>query len=142
MNRAWLLVPLALLPAAALGAEPQAVPGFAGAGQAGRMIAGLLLMLAVIFGLTALLKRVNGVQRRVPGAIKVIAAASVGARERLLLVEVGGRQVLVGAAPGRLQTLLVLDEPVKVPPPAPAATGGFAERLQEAVRGASREART
>lgn len=141
MNRAWLLFPLAFLPAVAFGAEPQAVPGFAGAGQVGRMIAGLLVMLAVIFGLAALLKRVNGVQRRVPGAIRIISAASVGARERLLLVEVGGRQLLVGAAPGRLQTLLVLDEPIQVPTSAPVAAGGFAERLREAVGGASREGR-
>ncbi|NGX16238.1 flagellar biosynthetic protein FliO [Wenzhouxiangella sp. XN24] len=134
MKRLLPLLPALLLaPLAAFGAEPQAAPEFTGAGEVGKMIAGLLLMIALIVGLAAALKRVKGFQRHLPGAIKIVSVASVGARERLMLVEVGGRQLLVGAAPGRIQTLLVLDEPVSVPQGAPGGAGGFAERLREAV---------
>lgn len=142
MARLLSLFALLLLPLAAFGADPQAAPGFAGAGQVGKMIAGLLFMIVVIIGLAALLKRVNGLQRSLPGAIKVVSVASVGARERLMLVEVGGRQLLVGAAPGRLQTLLVLDEPVAAPQPRVGdQAGGFAQRLREALNAPARETR-
>lgn len=132
-----LLPALLLAPLAAVGAEPQAAPGFAGAGEVGKMIAGLLLMIGLIVGLAAMLKRMKGFQRHLPGAIKIVSVASVGARERLLLVEVGGQQLLVGAAPGRIQTLLVLDQPVSVTQAAPGTGGGFADRLREAVGSSS-----
>jgi flagellar protein FliO/FliZ len=142
MKRTLTLIAMLLLPLAVAGAEPTAPPGFAGAGQVGKMIAGLLLMIVVIFALAAVLKRVNGLQRSLPGAIRVVSVTSVGARERLMLVEVGGRQLLVGAAPGRIQTLLVLDEPIAAPQAvAGRAAGGFAERLRDALNGPSREAR-
>ena len=103
-----------------------------------------LLVVATSFlgALAAVLKRVNGLQRSLPGAIRVVSVTSVGARERLMLVEVGGQQLLVGAAPGRIQTLLVLDEKVSAPQHAAGRqTGGFAERLRDALNGPSREAR-
>lgn len=142
MKRVLALVCLLLLPVIALGAGSQPAPGFAGAGQVGKMMAGLLLMIALIVGLAAVLKRVNGLQRSLPGAIRVVSATSIGARERLLLVEVGGRQLLVGAAPGRLQTLLVLDEPVAAPPPVHGEANGFAARLRDALGTSGRESRT
>lgn len=143
MKRSLTLLAVLLLPLAAVGAEPTSAPGFAGAGQVGKMIAGLLLMIVIIVGLAALLKRVNGLQRSLPGAIRVVAVTSIGARERLMLVEVGGRQLLVGAAPGRVQTLLVLDQPVAVPQPAAGRqAGGFAERLRDALGAPTKEARS
>lgn len=139
---AAVLLAAVLLPAAVLAAEPQSAPGIAGAGQVARMIGGLLVMVVVIVGLAALLKRFNGLQRGGPGAIRVVSTASIGARERLLLVEVGGQQLLVGAAPGRIQALMVLDEPVTVAPGAAhTAEGGFAARLRDAVRAVPREPR-
>lgn len=142
MKRTLTFISILLLPLAVAGAEPTAAPGFAGAGQVGKMIAGLLLMIVVIFALAAVLKRVSGLQRNLPGAIRVVSVTSVGARERLMLVEVGGQQLLVGAAPGRIQTLLVLDEPVAAPHAAAGRpAGGFADRLRDALNGPSREAR-
>jgi len=142
MKRTLTLVAMLLLPLAVAGAEPTSPPTFAGAGQVGKMIAGLLLMIVVIVALAAVLKRVNGLQRSLPGAIRVVSVTSVGARERLMLVEVGGQQLLVGAAPGRIQTLLVLEEPVATSQPAPGRpAGGFAERLRDALNGPAREAR-
>ncbi|HRP86244.1 MAG TPA: flagellar biosynthetic protein FliO [Gammaproteobacteria bacterium] len=143
MKRLLTLLAVLLLPLAAAGAEPAAAPGFAGAGQVGKMIAGLLLMIVIIIGLAALLKRVNGLQRSLPGAIRVVSVTSIGARERLMLVEVGGRQLLVGAAPGRVQTLLVLDQPVAMPQTAAGRqASGFAERLRDALGAPAKEARS
>ena len=71
------------------------------------MLVSLLLVVGLIGGLFVVLKRLQ-VRGGASGAIRVLAAQSLGTRERAVLVEVAGRQVLVGVAPGRVQTLLVL----------------------------------
>jgi len=43
-------------------------------------------------------------------AIKIHTMVSVGARERVVLLEVGQQWLLVGVAPGRVNTLLTLTE--------------------------------
>ena len=70
-----------------------------------------MCLFAVIF----LLRRVN---RMGPGAaagpLRVIGSASVGAREKVVLVAAGERQLLLGVAPGAVRTLHVFEEPVAV----------------------------
>ncbi|NHA13359.1 flagellar biosynthetic protein FliO [Thioalkalivibrio sp. XN279] len=134
MMRRFSLLLFAVCPAPVLAAASGAAPGVDGAAQAARVLGVLVLVVGLIFGLAALLRRHGGMQRRLPGAISVLSVASIGARERLLLVEVGGRQLLLGAAPGRIQTLLVLDEPVAPVEGAPGAPG-FAAQLRTALGG-------
>jgi flagellar protein FliO/FliZ len=54
----------------------------------------------------------------------------------VVLLEVGRTQLLVGLAPGRVQTLHVLDEPVDVKTPVHPgqAGGGFPARLAALLR--------
>ena len=54
------------------------------------------------------------------GALQVVTEIAVGQKERVVLVQVGKQQLLIGVAPGRVSTLHVLDEPVT--PQAPAVT--------------------
>jgi flagellar protein FliO/FliZ len=93
------------------------------------MLVSLMLVLGVLGGLFVLLKRLLA-RGGAGGAIRVLAAQSLGTRERAVLVEVAGRQVLIGVAPGRVQTLLVLDGTPGVTGEAP-----FAAAL-DAARGA------
>jgi flagellar protein FliO/FliZ len=44
--------------------------------------------------------------------MKVVAALSVGPRERVVLVDVGGQQLLLGVAPGRVNMLHRFEQPV------------------------------
>lgn len=44
--------------------------------------------------------------------IRIIESLAVGMKEKVLLMEVGGTQILVGASPSGLRTLHVLDKPV------------------------------
>jgi flagellar protein FliO/FliZ len=57
----------------------------------------------------------------------------VGQRERVVLIQVGSQQLLLGVAPGRVQTLHVLEEPISV---GTASSPGesFAERLGSALK--------
>jgi flagellar protein FliO/FliZ len=62
--------------------------------------------------------------------IKIVATQALGPRDRLVLVQVGGEQLLLGLTPGRIAPLHVLKEPVHLPDSEPASTE-FAQRLME-----------
>ncbi len=63
--------------------------------------------------------------------INVVASRPLGAKERLLLVEIAGQQLLVGMTASQVQTLHVFDSPVAVAATAPP---GFASRLKSALK--------
>jgi flagellar protein FliO/FliZ len=101
------------LPAAAGAQTPQsayAVPASSAvsAGSTLHMLAMLLLVLAVIGVSAWLLKRFAANPGAASGAIKVIAGAAVGQRERVVLVEIGGTWLVLGVAPGQVRTLHTL----------------------------------
>lgn len=103
-----------------------------GAGLA-QLFLGLMLVLALIAVSAWLLRRFNRLHGAVGGGLKVIGGLSMGTRERLVLVQVGDTQLLIGVAPGRVQTLHVLEQPIETGA-AETAPGGFAGRLQAVLR--------
>lgn len=66
--------------------------------------------------------------------INVVASRGLGPKERLLLVEVGDKQLLVGMTASNVQTLHTFDRPV-VAEQAIKESSGFADRLRTAVQG-------
>jgi flagellar protein FliO/FliZ len=73
---------------------------------------GLLLILLLILGGAWLFKRYGSLPMGGKGLVKVIGGASVGARERVVLIEVENSRLLLGVAPGQVRTLhrLPMDE--------------------------------
>lgn len=121
------------LPLSALAAETgsAALPGNGSLGsQIGQMLLGLLLVIGLIFLLAWALRRVQQIGPRGSQAIKLVSSQALGPRDRLLLVQVGGEQVLLGISPGRITPLHVLAEPVLVADAEPASPE-FAQRLME-----------
>jgi len=100
----------------------------------GQLAVGLLFVLLMVIGLAWLLRRVGGVNFGGSQAIKVIGGMSMGARERVVLIQVGETQLLVGISPGRIQTLHVLDKPVVVQGGEQAGEG-FADKFAAALKG-------
>ncbi|WP_425356141.1 flagellar biosynthetic protein FliO [Pseudomonas alkylphenolica] len=101
------------------------------AGQLTQLVLGLLLVLGLIFLLAWLLRRV---QNAAPGSgqlIEILGSRNLGPRDRLLLIQVGKEQILIGHTPGSIEALHVLAEPVEVPAGARQATPEFAQRLME-----------
>ncbi|OHC48905.1 MAG: flagellar biosynthetic protein FliO [Pseudomonadales bacterium RIFCSPLOWO2_02_FULL_63_210] len=124
-----------LLPFSALAAEPaaQAAMPMAGSGITGQLLQlllGLLLVVGLIFLLAWLMRRVQQLGPRGGQVIKIVASQALGPRDRLVLVQVGGEQLLLGLTPGRIAPLHVLKEPVHLPDGEPASTE-FAQRLME-----------
>ncbi|SCY55328.1 flagellar protein FliO/FliZ [Pseudomonas sp. NFACC37-1] len=126
-----------MLPLSVLAAEPvatAAVAPAAGSGVAGQLaqlVLGLLLVLGLIFFLAWLLRRVQQAGPTGKGqVIDIVGSRALGPRDRLVLVQVGNEQILLGLSPGTITALHVLKEPVQVPTSEPASPE-FAQRLME-----------
>ena len=101
------------------------------AGQLTQLVFGLLLVLGLIFFLAWLLRRVQQAGPAGKGqVIELIGSRALGPRDRLMLVQVGNEQILLGLSPGSITALHVLKEPVQVPS-TEKTTPEFALRLME-----------
>jgi len=99
-----------------------------GAGGLASVTVALLIVLAAIFAVAWLARRVRGMGSRVGNAIDVLADVPLGPKERAVLLKVGAEQILIGVAPGRVSSLHVLREPVQVTKAAPAVPDANAFR--------------
>lgn len=77
-----------------------------------QLIVGLMVVLLCILVLAWVAKRFNGLQSSSDGSLQVLSGMSLGARERLVLVQVGSEQLLLGVAPGNINMLHILDKPI------------------------------
>ena len=118
----------AAAPAQKIGHAAPSTPGIGGA------LVGLILVLGLILGLAWLLKRLPGagLGLRATDQLRVVTSLSIGTKERLLVVEVGGEQLLIGVTAGAINTLHRLPEPL---PPIPVQPmPNFAELLAKRLR--------
>lgn len=95
-----------------------------------QVLLGLSLVVGLILLLAWLLRRFAGMQGQHRG-MQVVASLPLSAREKLVLVQVGDQQLLLGVAPGRVSRIERFDEPV-IQPGNPA--GEFALRLQQVMQ--------
>ncbi len=86
-----------------------------GAGGLASVTLALLVVLAAIFAVAWLARRVRGIGNRVGNAIDVLADMPLGPKERAVLLKVGTEQILIGVAPGRVSALHVLRDPIEIP---------------------------
>ena len=105
----------------------------------GRKVMGDVLMWPLylshlIFALGWLLRRVGPMAGQGGQHIRLLSSLPLGPRDRLLLVDVGGTQMLLGAAPGRINTLHVFEQPVADLSQAAAGNSDFARKLQAILK--------
>nr|WP_189673787.1 flagellar biosynthetic protein FliO [Pseudomonas khorasanensis] len=131
-----LALPLSVLaaePGTTAAAAPAATAPMVNSGVAGQLtqlVFGLLLVLGLIFFLAWLLRRVQQAGPAGKGqVIELIGSRALGPRDRLVLVQVGNEQILLGLSPGTITALHVLKEPVEVPSASEKATPEFAQHL-------------
>lgn len=101
-------------------------------GQLLQLVLGLLLVIGLIFVLAWLMRRVQRAGPAGNQVIKLVGSRALGTRDRLVLVQVGNEQVLLGVSPGSITALHVMKDPVDVPDPQNAPPE-FAKRLLEAL---------
>ncbi len=89
------------------------------------MVGGLIVVLALIFLLAYIVKRLKLVPSS-GGVIKTVAVTSIGQREKVVLVEVNGQQYLLGVTSQQINLIDKLANPVDIP------ISSFANRLKQA----------
>ena len=100
------LAMLSLAPSLALSAEAVAVSP---TGGVLKMVIGLAVVLAVMALITWVLKRmVPGVGNK-QSVVRIVGGVSVGSRERVVVLEVAGRWIVVGVAAGQVSSLANLE---------------------------------
>lgn len=85
-----------------------------------QVVGSLVLVIGALIAVMMILKRFNTVGRSTAGSIQVLASTAVGQRERVVLLQVGADQLLVGVASGSVTTLHQLSDPI-APSAVPAA---------------------
>jgi len=111
-------------------AEPQKGAINVSGGSYVDVIVGLGIVVALIYVLAWFTKRLNGVAYASKVPMKILGGVSLGTRERAVLIEVGGKHLLLGVAPGRVNTLHVFDEPLDMQREK-RAEAAFADRLKQ-----------
>lgn len=82
--------------------------------DAGSMILSLLMVLALIIICAFVLKRFNLTQQGV-SQLRVVTSLSLGAKERVMVVQVGEQQLLLGVTAQKITLLEKLVEPLAEP---------------------------
>jgi flagellar protein FliO/FliZ len=109
---------------------PDSPVSFAGLLQA---LFGLLIVLAFIAALAWLFRRLPLGQGVAGGAVRVVGGVALGTRERLVLVEVGETWLLLGVAPGQVNTLHTMPRPANAGSVGGPDEQGFSAWLKQAM---------
>lgn len=96
---------------------------------------GLFVVVLVIGGAAWMARRFGQFHIAAHGKLRIIGGLHMGTRERIALIQVGDKQLLLGIAPGRIETLYVLEENINIEAEHVAAEGTFAQRLAQVMRG-------
>lgn len=100
--------------------------------------ASLVLVVAAIVLCGWLYSRSQGLRTRGGGLINIIATQPLGPKERILLIEVADKQLVVGMTSTQVSTLHVFDEPVLRAEPDADPRLNFGDRLKSILRGGAR----
>lgn len=90
------------------------------------------VLLAIFFS-AWLFRRFSSLPTIKNDALSIVGGLSLGNRERIVLLQVGEEQVLLGVTPGRLETLHVLEKPLDTSKSNRVEKEQFSLKLQKAV---------
>jgi flagellar protein FliO/FliZ len=77
-----------------------------------QLVLGLLVVILCIVALAWFAKKMNRFHSVTNDSLKIISGISMGSRERIVLLQVGKEQLLVGVSPGRINKLHVLNSSI------------------------------
>jgi flagellar protein FliO/FliZ len=89
-------------------APPALASEILGPGRIAQTLVTLGAVVALIFVLAYAARRMQGLQLRSAGALKIVDSVSLGTRERIVLLEIEGERVAIAVTSGRIETLHVV----------------------------------
>jgi flagellar protein FliO/FliZ len=106
---------------------------------------GLLIVLSVFFLCVWGVRKLSGLTVSGAEKMRVVGGLSLGLREKIILLQVGKKQLILGVTPGRIETLHVLEgddclikeEIVSTP-----LETGFAQKLLQAIKARTEHSRS
>ncbi|WP_051516464.1 flagellar biosynthetic protein FliO [Herbaspirillum sp. RV1423] len=124
-----------LVAGAAQATEQASAPALpSSTGSVFTMLLGLVAVLALMAGIAWLFKRSGLVQGANSNAVaKIIGGVSVGTRERVMVIEVADQWIVIGVAPGRVNTLATMPRQEHVAASASTASANFSSWLKQTI---------
>lgn len=100
---------------------------------------GLIAVLILFFMFIWVIKKIGVIPGYQRENMKVISAITLGMREKLLLVEVGEKQLVLGITPGSINNLLVLEGDERLMHNDKTYSGGseFSQKLKQLMSGSN-----
>ncbi|MDH5256687.1 MAG: flagellar biosynthetic protein FliO [Gammaproteobacteria bacterium] len=98
-----------------------------------KVTVGLGLVIVAIFASAWFYRRFGNFSPVANDSLKVIGGLTMGQKEKIVLLQVGEEQVLIGVAPGNIQKLHVLEKPIKLNDEDSKETKAFADQLGDAL---------
>jgi flagellar protein FliO/FliZ len=99
---------------------------------------GLFVVLLIIAAAAWFARRFGQFQATAGGALRIVGGLHLGAKERVVVVQVGDQQLLLGVSPGRVSTLHVLSNPLEQSDPGlnrgPQRYGAFRDKLNAVLK--------
>ena len=92
----------------------------------------LLLVLAMFLSFAWMMRRFNGYQSTAKGDLRVVTGLNLGTREKLVIVQVGEEQILLGVTPGNIKKLHRLD--VAIEDSKTVTPGEFSQKLKSVLK--------
>ena len=99
----------------------------------GKLALALVVVLSVFWLFARVMRQFQGLQGSAPQGLKIVGALSVGQRERVLVVQAGDTQLVIGVTSSQINTLHVLDEPLQQHMPQ-AQQSDFKSKLSAALK--------
>jgi flagellar protein FliO/FliZ len=106
---------------------------------------GLLIVLSVFFLCVWGVRKLSGLTVSGAEKMRVVGGLSLGMREKVILLQVGKKQLVLGVTPGRIETLHVLEGDdclLKEETVSATAETGFAQKLLQAIKARTEHSRS
>lgn len=113
-----------------------AVTAISGMETLGKTVISLLFILALILALSYVLRRINQTPRHSHQMLRQVASASLGQRERVVVMEINSTWLVLGIGSGGISKLheCPAQENQDSPPDTDVTVSSFADRLSRLVK--------
>lgn len=106
---------------------------------------GLLIVLSIFFLCVWGVRKLSGLTVNGAEKMRVVGGLSLGLREKVILLQIGKKQLILGVTPGRIETLHVLEGDdclIKEETVSTTAEIGFAQKLMQAIKARTEQSRS